>query len=263
LASLLDSLSIVEIRYLNTVIEQLKEDAEMAYFIPRLPADCDVHIQGVLDASLGTRIDAGSQGARAIGYGSAASDVFAPLDVVSRKVRRKGSSSFDVEFLTLVETADMAYVIGLLHEELQYGIRPSLVQRALLRLDGFSVANTKTKIKLDTDAKDSVERIYSLKTSLSVSKRRRIDIADMQEMLEFADITEFRHICGSTNPLDVGTKKVIRSKASYQRFLGMIYKGRYTPDLTEIHSGAHAAQQRGVRICSCYYCTMPPAYGNY
>ena len=104
----------------------------------------------------------------------------------------------------------MAFLIGLMYEELWYGIRPSLAQRILIEIEGLKVADTKTKIVIDTDAKDSVERIYSLKDSIGVSKRRRVDVADCQELLYYADIAEFRHICGVTNPMDTLTEWICK-----------------------------------------------------
>jgi len=161
------------------------------------------------------------------------------VDVVSRKVRRKGSSSFDVEMLTVVDASDMAMVIKLLVEELIFGIRPSLAQRIYLELEGLSIQQPSISVVIDTDAKDCVERIYSLKDSLGVSKRRRVDVSDCQELVVFGDITEYRHIAGSTNPLDCGTKKygrfgLSKDKASWLRFMDLLYSGRYVPDLTAV-----------------------------
>ena len=70
-----------------------------------------------------------------------------------------------------------------------------------------------------------------------MSKRRRIDISDLQEMLQHADVSEFRHIRGITNPMDCLTKKygkfgISKEKASYLRFMDLLYEGRYVPDLT-------------------------------
>jgi hypothetical protein len=58
-------------------------------------------------------------------------------------------------------------------------------------------------------------------------------------LLIFQDLKEFRHVAGSTNPLDVGTKKygkygISRDKAPYQRLLQMLYHGSYIPDLTSV-----------------------------
>jgi hypothetical protein len=94
-------------------------------------------------------------------------------------------------------------------------------------------------VVIDTDAKDSVERLYSLKDSLTVSKRRRIDISDLQEMLKFADVSEYRHVRGISNPMDCMTKKygkfgISKEKSSYQRLMDLIYGGRYVADLTAV-----------------------------
>jgi hypothetical protein len=153
----------------------------------------------------------------------------------------------------------MAYVVGLLHEELEYSVRPSLAKRVLMEIEGYKLPekDTKTTIVIDTDAKDSVERIYSLKSSLDLSKRRRIDVADCQEMLEYADIAEYRHICGATNPMDVLTKKygrlgISKEKAAYRRFLQLAYSGKYVADLTAVE---RSMVNKNVRWCHCFYCS--------
>ena len=129
-----------------------------------------------------------------------------------------------------------------------------------MELEGFQVKSTQTTIIIDTDAKDSVERIYSLKDALTVSKRRRIDIADLQELLVFKDISEFRHVCGSTNPMDVLTKKygrngISKHKASYKRFLDLLYNGIYVADVTAVtRQGRLQNQKQKIRSCRCLYC---------
>jgi hypothetical protein len=261
LASLLKVLCLDEIHYINDVIAGLRESEDLCLFMPRLPQG-EIEIQGVMDASLATRVDQSSQGARALGLTVCGCDGFSPVDVSSRRVRRTGSSSFDVEFLTLVDTSDMAYVIGLVVEELEHGTRPSLCQRILFEMEGMKIENTQTKAIIDTDAKDSVERLYTLKDALTVSKRRRVDIADLQEMLIYGDITEYRHICGSTNPMDVLTKKygkygISKNKATYRRFLQLLYEGLYVADVTAVTRSEAARKSKiKIRSCRCYYCLV-------
>ncbi len=245
LASLLKFLSINEILYINDVIQSIIDSKDQCMFLPILP-EGTLGVQGVVDASLAGRIDESSQGARALGLTTLGTDLFSPVDVVSRKVRRKGSSSFDVEMLTVVDASDMAMVIKLLVEELLFGIRPSLAQRIYLELEGINIHQPKISVVIDTDAKDAVERIYSLKDSLTISKRRRVDVSDCQELIVFGDVTEYRHISGSTNPLDCGTKKygrfgLSKDKASWLRFMDLLYSGRYVPDLTAVERNSPLA----------------------
>jgi hypothetical protein len=127
-----------------------------------------------------------------------------------------------------------------------------------MEVEGICSAQTKTPIIIDTDAKDSVERIYSLKDSLTVSKRRRVDVSDMQEMLYFSDVSEFRHICGSTNPMDCLTKKYgkygqSKLKACYKRFLEIIYEGKYVADITAVERQSNLAAKK-IRYCGCDFC---------
>jgi hypothetical protein len=262
LASLIKCLSLAEIHYINDIISTVTQTKEQCLFLPRLPPG-RIQVHTVMDASLASRVDHSSQGARAVGITVPGSDKFSPVEVSSRRVRRTGSSSFDVELLTLVDSADMSIIVGLVIEELMYNVRPSLAQRIMFEMEGVScnLQSSKTPIIIDTDAKDSVERIYSLKDSINVSKRRRIDIADMQELLVFNDVTEFRHICGSTNPMDCLTKKygkfgLSKNKASYKRFLDLLYNGEYLADITAVDRNGALQKQKAVRNCKCFYCAL-------
>ena len=239
LASRVHRLQLSDIHYINDLAQSFISTKEYALYLPSIEVPHGEHLEliGVCDASLAGRDDESSQGARGIGLTSSNSDSFAPIEISSRKVRRRGSSSFDVEMLTVVDCADMMVVIRLLFEELAYGTRPSLMHRILLEVEGFFVERPIVRCVIDTDARDCVERIYSIKDALTISKRRRVDVTDCQDLIVFRDISEFRHVAGSSNPMDVGTKKygkhgISKEKSSYQRLLQMLYHGIYVPDLT-------------------------------
>jgi len=259
LASSLKILSMVQIRHINTILKDAIDTKHKCLFLPKLPGDMkDYFLQGITDASVANRHDEASQGARIIGVMSKHSTKICCVDCSSRKVRRVNSSSFDSELLTLVEALDVGIVIGLLLEELCHGTRPSLTDKILLECDGIQLdrESCKSTLVLHTDSKDSVERIYSLKSTGDVSKRRRIDISDVQETLVHKDLAEVQHICGSTNPLDVLTKRygtggLSKMKATYQRFLSILYDGQYIADLTSIGS---SKEKKNVRVCRCEWC---------
>jgi len=282
LASMLAALTLSTIQYINSVISQLLNTVDQEYFVPRLPPG-EIVIQGIGDASLGGRPDESSQGSRVVGlmsveetssgipssgmrfissktsnselssnnqYKLNSYSSFAPIEYKSSKVRRKGVSSFDVETLVLVDLADIAYVIGLLLEELLWGKRPTLAQRRLMQLDGVEVEERHAPIILDTDAKDCVDRVYSLQRSLDISKRRRMDIDDLQDLLQHKDLQLIRHIHGPTNPMNFGTKKRSRTCADGVKFMSLFYDGLYIPDLT----AKNRKPVRGVKVCQCMYC---------
>jgi len=241
LASKLSTLCAVDIVAINNVVWYLKQTKERALFLPRLPGDQPVSVIGITDAGLGSRPDGSSQGARLCGL-TEGSFAFAPVEFVSKRVRRKGSSSFDVETLMFVETVDMALIIAILAEEHEHGVRPGFSKRLQLASAGIKYVRHPTRIVLDTDAKDLVTRVKSLKTSLDVSKRRRLDIADVQECLTEGDIHEIRHIRGPTNPVDIGTKNITQARESHKRYLQAVYAGTYIPDLTNV-------DDREMRVC--------------
>jgi hypothetical protein len=231
LASSLSILTYKHIEHINSVIAYLFSTSEYCLFLPRLPLDEPVVVRGLTDASLNARPDESSQGARAIGLGTRTSDIFAPVEFCSKKTRRKGCSSFDVECINCVDCVDMSLVVALLWEEFVSGPRPSLTQRNCFRMFGMDYDPPRIPVIIDTDANDIVTRVYSLKRSLDISKRRRLDIADLQECLQFQEVEEYRHIAGPTNPVDVGTKSIARHKIQYRRYLKMMYAGEYSPDM--------------------------------
>jgi hypothetical protein len=253
LASRVHRLSISDLQYANDLSREILSTVDRALFLPAivLQEGDKLELLAVCDASLAGRDDESSQGARAIGLTSSQSDLFAPCDVSSRKVRRRSSSSFDAEMLTLVDCADMLCVIRLLYEELAFGTRPSLMHRILMEVEGVAVDRPKVRCVIDCDARDCIERVYSIKDSITISKRRRIDVTDCQDLLVHLDIEEFRHVAGSTNPLDCGTKKYGRfgismAKAPYQRFLQLLYQGIYIPDITCKQVSANVRRQTTV-----------------
>ena len=239
---------------MNDVIDSLQETSRVPVLLPVLSSTSPVCVQGICDASLQGRQDLSSQGARATGLRNLDADNFAPCDVRSTKIRRKASSSFDAETLQLVEQTDICLLVKLLVEELEFGKLPSLVERQLLQLDGFAVNTTGLQSFIDTDCNDAITRIYSLKSSLDVSKRRRGDIADLQECVELGDISQYRHICGTSNPMDILTKKygkggLSKQKQTYVRFLQLVYEGKYIADLTNNNI-------TNSRNCQCFYCQL-------
>ena len=152
--------------------------------------------------------------------------------------------------------------IGLLLEELLWGKRPSLAQRRLMQLDGVEVEERRAPVILDTDAKDCVDRIYSLQRSLDISKRRRMDIDDIQDLLQHKEIKLVRHINGPTNPMNFGTKQRPRTSADGVRFMSLFYEGIYIPDLTAKN---RKPVKKGIKVCQCRYCIQSytlPKYGR-
>lgn len=232
LASKLDVLEILDVISLNNIVWYIIETSDRALFFPRLQITAPLFVMGISDAGLATRVDLSSQGARLVGLMTNESNQICPVEFVSKRIRRKGSSSFDVETLMAVETTDMCMVVALMVEEHESSVRPGMAQRLEMRLNGFEFQPQKVGIIQDVDAKDLVSRVKSLKRSLDVSKRRRIDIADLQEGLQENDLTDLRHIRGPTNPLDIGTKIIPHSSQQHRRYLDLVYHGRYEPDLT-------------------------------
>jgi len=157
-----------------------------------------------------------------------------------------------------VDQTDHCLVSKLLVDELLHGRVPGLVERLILQFEGYEVKPSDVEVFIDTDAKDCTERIYSLKSNLEVSKRRRGDIGDLQECVQYGDVTLYRHICGTTNPMDVLTKKygkggLSKQKATYVRFL-QLKEGIYIPDCTNNTEKVINFIISNNRDCNCFYC---------
>jgi hypothetical protein len=88
---------------------------------------------------------------------------------------------------------------------------------------------SRVKVAIDSDANDLVTRVHGLKDKLTISKRRRLDIADIKECIAHGEVDDVRKIRGDVNPIDGFTKKLHQKCAQMVRLMFMLYEGFYDP----------------------------------
>ena len=182
------------------------------------------------------------------GFSTTDSDLLAPVHFESSKLKRNDNSSFGAETINNVQSLDVGIVVQAMAGEILYGRMPNLVERLHARINEIEIQVNMIKMKLYTDAKDFVDRVKSIKSTMTVSKRRRSDIVVVQDLQSGGELAEIIHICGQTNPLDVGTKQTKLNAPRMQIFLKMITQGTFIPDTT----GNNDAD----RNCYCIFCRL-------
>jgi hypothetical protein len=233
--------TIQDLLFLNKTARYIRHTMNIALKIPRLLGT--LRVVGICDAAEGRQGDKHGQGGNLIGLkGEDSADAFAPIASKSHKLRRVGSSSFDVETLAAMECTETALVMAMWLEESRYGPRPGLRERKILEMYGCGfVADTQTAvihhsnaelqelalIELQTDANNLVQKTSNIKDDLDISARRKNDKADLKELQEAGQLAPLCKIDGLHNPADILTKLKQIHDSCYRRFLRAICEGSY------------------------------------
>ena len=138
--------------------------------------------------------------------------------------RRVSNSSLDGETNSFIEGLDVALSCALLFEELEYGVRTSIWEKKVLGLrddDGCAIA-----CEGHTDSDDLVKASTSLVYAGQLSKRRRADVYDIQELQQRHVLRPLKKIAGLLNPTDAGTKAQSYQSQTMKR-LRELAAGRY------------------------------------
>lgn len=143
-----------------------------------------------------------------------------------KATRRVSNSSFDGESCIFIEALDVA--LGVVHgvEEYEHGLRPTLWSShttgireeddEVVPIVGFS------------DSRDWTDACKSLVYKQGLEKRRKADVADVQELQALGRLDDVRKIDGKFNPVDAGTKKKHYDSPEMQR-LRDLAQGRFIP----------------------------------
>jgi len=213
------------------------ETKDKKMFIPRLSPESmdDLRLTIITDASDGSMQKGKSQGAYAIGMQTDTSApeegeaLFASVITRSHRIKRVAHSSYDAEMLEIVEAIDHGLLLSLLVEELRRCPRPSMWERHLLAAEGKVYYDMPTKIKLWTDSKSSIDKVASDKDADGTARRRRVDIADVRELVAYDVVEPLGFVHGEVNPLDVGTKdKPVWSQPA-RAYRRLLYGGYFDP----------------------------------
>ena len=154
---------------------------------------------------------------------------FAPIIWKMSSTRRVAGNSFDGESAIFIEGLDCALSVANECEESEFGIRPGLWERHVLRLEEDSGQFPVIPIECHSDSNDLVVASRSLTYPKGFEKRRKSDIADIQQLQAMGRMRDVVKIRGVTNPANAGTKKLSFEDPTMQR-LRNLQRGFYTPD---------------------------------
>jgi hypothetical protein len=153
---------------------------------------------------------------------------FAPIFIKSGHITRVAHSSFDGETLVGIEGVDVSLSVAFLVEEFLHGVRPSLWDRKLAQLEGTELSSElMVPIEQHTDAKDLVDRVRKITFDPKMSKRRKTDIFDYQELEEMGIMRPLIKIAGPENPVDCLTKAMPFASKGFTRLLELVRDGVY------------------------------------
>ena len=116
-------------------------------------------------------------------------------------------------------------------EEAEHGCKYGLLQRYLLGISEEDSHSTSVPMELHTDANDLVVASRSLILPKGIEKRRRGDVADIQQLQALGFLRPLMKITGKTNPTNAGTKKLSFEDPTMHRMRNLYQHGKYTPDL--------------------------------
>ena len=153
---------------------------------------------------------------------------FCPIVWKMGSTRRVAGNSFDGESATFIEGLDVSLSIANQCEEAEFGIRPGLWERHLMGQSEDDEAHV-VPIEGHTDSNDLVMASRSLVYPRGMEKRRKSDIADIQQLQCMNRLRDLVKIRGTTNPANAGTKKLSFEDITMTR-LRTLQQGRYTPD---------------------------------
>ena len=141
----------------------------------------------------------------------------------------------DGETLIAIETLDISLSISLLAEELIFGRRPNIFERKLQQiLQGNAWGRPrdplcKVPVVLHTDSKDLMSHCNRLTFDQGLKKRRKTDIADLQECMWLGVLAPLVKILGTKNPVDALTKPFADQSPEVDRLKELVQKGWYLP----------------------------------
>jgi hypothetical protein len=100
------------------------------------------------------------------------------------------------------------------------------------RLDGVEHVPHVVPVELHTDSNSLVTHVESCKLDAGMSKRRKIDVADIQQLRREGQLKRLVHIQGLRNPVDPLTKERARSRATAEYLVELLSTGWYEPPLS-------------------------------
>ena len=235
-ASAVNSLRIGDITRLNKSVRLLK-DPRFSYRVklPKLSMQSETLIRAVVDAGEGEQgsdVWEKAYGGRLLGLHQPDTGLFATLEVRAGKLGRVTHSSFDGESVNAIEAVDVALAVQYLIAEYENGVQVSRDKRLEMLIHGETDPDANRRvlpIQLDTDSKSLVDRVESAKLDSQMSKRRKADVADLQELRWLNLLKRLRHVAGKSIPADCLTKPKVITKETMHRLVTILKTGLYEP----------------------------------
>jgi hypothetical protein len=235
-ASSVNSLKIGDITRLNKTVRLLK-DPRFNYRVklPKLSMHSETVIRAVVDAGEGEQgsdVWEKAYGGRLLGLHQPDTGLFATLEVRAGKLGRVTHSSFDGESVNAIEAVDVALAVQYLIAEYENGVQVSRDKRLEMLIHGETDPDANRRvlpIQLDTDSKSLVDRVESAKLDAQMSKRRKADVADLQELRWLNLLKRLRHVSGKSIPADCLTKPKTITKDTMARLVKILKEGFYEP----------------------------------
>jgi hypothetical protein len=158
--------------------------------------------------------------------------LFSTVYSKSGHITRVAHSSFDGETLVAIEGIDLALSSALLVEEFESGPRMGMWDRKLMQIEGVEFKRElEVPLELHTDYKDLVDRTRKITFDANMAKRRKCDVADLQELETLGILRPIVKIAGPKNPVDCGTKEMSFESGPYMRLCELVRDGVYEPYL--------------------------------
>ena len=167
------------------------------------------------------------------------------IECKSAPLSRVTHSSFDAETVAAIETLDLALSVQAVVDELVNGIKP----KRSLRLEQNAttwVAAPQTKVRLYSDSKSLCDRVASQQLEAGMSKRRKQDIADLQEAAREGEMDLPVHLEGKKNPVDAGTKPARCTEVTQNLLKELLSTGTLSAAVSERSKADWVRAQRAI-----------------
>ena len=107
--------------------------------------------------------------------------------------------------------------------------------------------NSLPNLELHSDAMSFVKVVRS-GTSHVLARRRASDVEDVRQCMARRELSLILHIRGPTNPVDVGTKPLLKCQESCKILDALVKSGKYAPDMEHISSYLNADENMWINI---------------
>ena len=161
----------------------------------------------------------------------------------SNGISRICHSSFDMEAVAGVSALDVSLNIRRGVGEFLSGVCPSFRDKE----ERARWENSLPNLELHSDAMSFVKVVRS-GTSHVLARRRASDVEDVRQCMARRELSLILHIRGPTNPVDVGTKPLLKCQESCKILDALVKSGKYAPDMEHVSSYLNADENMWINV---------------